>query len=56
MTDYMLLPDQSSFAVHNMPYFTSKEALPTNYYYYWQAEVGKKSNILVFLSWGYEAS
>ncbi len=30
-TDYTLLPDQSSFAVHNVPDVSDKEALATDY-------------------------
>ncbi len=41
MTDYKLLPDRSSFAVHDMRDVTDKEALTTDYYY-WQAVVGGK--------------
>ncbi len=33
MTDYTLLPDQSSFAVHDVCDATGKEALATDYYY-----------------------
>ncbi len=33
MTDYTLLPDQSSMAVHNVRDVTSKEALTTDYYW-----------------------
>ncbi len=31
MTDYTLLPEQSSFAVHDVHDITSKEALTTDY-------------------------
>ncbi len=56
MTD-MLLPDQSSFAVHDMHDVTSKEALATDCYY-WQAVVGGKQKIehadlSVETSWGF---
>ncbi len=58
MTDYTLLPDQSLFAVHDVRDVTGKEALATDFYYYWKAVVGgkQKSNMLVFLSLGREAS
>ncbi len=41
LKSHKLLPDQSSFAVYDMP---------TDYYYYWQAIVGdkQKTNMLVF--------
>ncbi len=42
LTDYTWLPNQSSFAVHSVRYVTGKEALATDYYYYWQAVVGGK--------------
>ncbi len=45
MTDYMLLPNQSSFAVHDVHDITNKEAPATDYYYYWQAVVGGKHKI-----------
>ncbi len=44
MTDFTLLLDKSSFAVHNMHDITGKEALTTDYYY-WQAMVGGKQKI-----------
>ncbi len=53
MSDYMLLPSQSLFAVHNVCDVTSKEALATDRTtttdkLSW--EVNKKSDMLVFLS------
>ncbi len=56
MTDYTLLPDQSSFAVHDVYEVTGKEVLATDNYP--QAVVGGKiqSNMQVFLSRGREAS
>ncbi len=46
MTDYMLLPNQSLFAVHNMHDVTGKEALATDYYYYYsQAITGGKQKV-----------
>ncbi len=59
MTD-TLLPDQSLFAVHDVQDVISKEALATNWLttttdkLSW--EVNKKSDMLVFLPWGREAS
>ncbi len=44
MTDYTLLPNRSSFAVHNLCDATGKEAL-ANDYYYWQAVMGGKQKI-----------
>ncbi len=41
MTDHMLLPDQSSFVVHDMRDVNGGEALSADYYY-WQAVVGGK--------------
>ncbi len=51
VTDYTLLPDQSSFAVHNVCDVIRREALATittTDESSW--EVNKKSNMLVFLS------
>ncbi len=51
MTDYMLLPDKSSIAVHDVRDVTGKEALTTDYYCKLSWEENKKSNMLVFLLW-----
>ncbi len=42
MTNYMLLPDQSLFAVHDVRDITGKEALTTDNHYHRQAVVGDK--------------
>ncbi len=49
--DYTLLPDQLSFAVYEVCDVTGKEALDKPLW-----EVNKKPNMLVFMSWGREAS
>ncbi len=48
MTDYMLVPDQSLFAVHYMRDVTGEEALTADYYYHWKTIVGGKQKIWLF--------
>ncbi len=57
MTDYTLLPNQSSFVVHGVHDVTRKEALATDYYYYWQGIMRgkqkiKHASLSVVKSWG----
>ncbi len=56
MTDYTLLPDQSSFAVHDVRDVTSKKGLAADYSYHWQAALRGKQNIkharLSVIRWG----
>ncbi len=57
MTDDTLLPDQLSFAVHDMRDITNMEVLTADHYCYWQAVMGDKQKIKharlsVMSSWG----